>query len=224
MQTIAETISRVRGALKAVKEDAFLTDREIYSVVLKYAKTLVRRQDNEGKIMNFQSLFEVIPCVELVEVDKIEACCGGIKTKCTIRRTADKIPAPLEGSVGPLFRSVASIDSSQEIYNTQPSIYVAMTNSTNFKYNKNYYYWYLDGHLYFPNIEWDAVRVDAIWDDDITYLKCGTKAENCLPRQEQNTHVPDYLFSEIEQHVMRDFAFRLQVPTDNQDDNKNPLR
>ena len=31
MTTIGETISRVRNTLKAVKEDAFLTDRIIYS-------------------------------------------------------------------------------------------------------------------------------------------------------------------------------------------------
>jgi len=224
MQKIAETISRVRNVLKAVKEDAFLTDRTIYSVVLKYAKLYVRRQDNEGKIMQFQSLFEAIPCIELTETDKIEACCGGIKSGCTIRKTIDKLPAPLEGAVGPLFRAITSIDGSEIVYNTHPSTYVAMSNSTNFKYNKNKYYWYLDGHLYFPNLDWDAVRADAIWDDDIQYLKCGTKSENCLPRQEQDTHVPDYLFAEIEQQVLREFAFMLQVPTDNQDDSKNPLR
>ena len=31
MTTIGEVISRVRNTLKAVKEDAFLTDRTIYS-------------------------------------------------------------------------------------------------------------------------------------------------------------------------------------------------
>ena len=224
MVKIEETISRVRNTLKAVKEDAFLTDRMIYSVILKYAKVFIRRQDNEAKIMRYQSLFEALPCVELTEVDKIEACCGGIKSKCTIRRTLNKIPTPLEGSVGPLFRAVSSIDSSVTMYNTHPSIYVAMTNTTNFKYNKNKYFWYLDGHLYFPNIEWDAVRIDAMWDDDVQYLKCGEKSENCLPRQQQSTHVPDYLFAEIEQMVLQEFTMMLQVPTDNQDDNKNPLR
>ena len=67
MVNIGETISRVRNLLKSVKEDAFLTDRMIYSVILKYAKLFVQRQDNDNKIMRYQTLFEVLPCVDLIE-------------------------------------------------------------------------------------------------------------------------------------------------------------
>ena len=55
MTTIQDTVSRIRNTVKGVKEDAFLTDRFLYSLVLKYAKLLIRRQDNENKIMRFQS-------------------------------------------------------------------------------------------------------------------------------------------------------------------------
>ena len=40
MTTIGETISRVRNTLKAVKEDAFLTDRIIYSSLFPKTKDL----------------------------------------------------------------------------------------------------------------------------------------------------------------------------------------
>ena len=63
MVTIAETVSRIRNILKGVKEDAFLTDRLIYRVILKYGKLYVQKQDNDNKIMRFQTLFEVLPCV-----------------------------------------------------------------------------------------------------------------------------------------------------------------
>jgi hypothetical protein len=96
--TISETVSRVRNLVKGVKEDAFLTDRLLYSLILKYAKLYIRRQDTENKIMRFQSLFEVLPCVDLVEVDKIEACCADIKTNCKIMRTKEKLPTLLEGT------------------------------------------------------------------------------------------------------------------------------
>jgi hypothetical protein len=221
MVTIGDTISRVRNLLKSVKEDAFLTDRMIYSVILKYSKFYVRRQDNENKIMRFQSLFEVLPCVELIDVDKVDACCAGIKSKCIIKRTKDKLPIPYEGAYGPLFRDITSIDGSNILYKTYPGTYVAIANSTNFKYNKTLYYWYLDGYMYFPNIEWDAVRIEAIWDDDIHYFKCQDKEDQCQLRQEQDTHVPDYLFAEIEQMVLKEFAMMLQVPTENKDDSQN---
>lgn len=225
MVTIGDTVSRVRNLLKAVKEDAFVTDRQIYSIILKYAKYYVKKQDDQNRIMRYQTLFEVLPCVELIEIDKVEACCSGIRTNCTFRRTKEKLPVPTEGSYGPLFRDITSIDGSQMTYKTYPGTYLAMTNSTNFKYNKYYYYWYLDGHLYFPNIDWDAVRIEAIWDEDVQYLKCSDNPEDvCVPRQQQNTHVPDYLFAEIEQQVLKEFAMMLQVTSENKDDNQNPLR
>jgi len=224
MVTISDTISRVRNVLKAVKADAFLTDRMIYSVILKYGKLFVQRQDNQNKIMRFQTLFEVLPCVDLIEVDKVEACCSGIKSKCIIKRTKEKLPTPMEGAYGPLFRDITSIDGSFMMYKTYPGTYLAMTNSTNFKYNKTLYYWYMDGYLYFPNIEWDAIRVEAIWDDDIQYLKCGEEEDKCKIMQEMNTHIPDYLFAEIEQQVMKDFMIMLQIPADNSPDNQNAIR
>lgn len=224
MVSIADTVSRIRNLLKAVKEDAFLTDRMIYSVVLKYGKLYVQKQDNENRIMRFQTLFEVLPCVELIEVDKVEACCSGIKSKCIIKRTKEKLPTPMEGAYGPLFRDITSIDGSFMTYKTYPGTYLALANSTNYKYNKTLYYWYMDGHLYFPNLMWDAVRIEAIWDDDIQYLKCNEPQEQCQIMQELPTHIPDYLFAEIEQQVLKEFSIMLQVVQEAKDDSQNIAR
>jgi hypothetical protein len=220
--TVGESISRVRNLVKGVKEDAFMTDRFLYSLIIKYAKLLIKRQDNENKIMRFQSLFETVPCIELIEVDKVEACCGGIKTNCTIRRTKDKIPDVLEGSYGPLIRSITSLDRSIELYRTYPSIYTNIANSTNAKFNKQKYYWYLDGHLYFPNIEWDGVLVEGLWSESVDYLKCD--GDPCAPRQDHPVHVPEYLFAEIEQLVMKDLGMFIQMPNETLDDKQSPLR
>lgn len=220
--TIGESVSRVRNLIKGVREDAFITDRFLYSVILKYAKLLIRRQDNESKIMRIWSLFEVLPCVDLIEVDKVEACCSGIKSNCKIMRTKDKLPILLEGSYGPLFRSIASIDRSIELFITYPSVYVSMTNSTNFKYNKNKYCWFIGGHLYFPNIDWDAVLVEGLWDESIAMYTCD--GDVCLPRQDEQTHIPEYLFAEIEQMVLKDLGMLIQMPPDIQDDKQSLLR
>jgi hypothetical protein len=220
--TISESVSRVRNSLKAVKEDAFLTDRFIYSIILKYAKLFIKRQDNENKIMKFQSLFEPLPCVELIEVDKIEAGCSGIKSGTKIMRTKDKLPTLLEGAYGPLFRTISSMDGSQEVIRTYPSTYVDMTNSTNFKYNKSKYYWYLDGYLYFPNITWEAVRVEGLFEDSTAAFK--PDGDVCKLRQDDPTHFPEFLFAEIEQMVLKEFTMMLQIPIDNGDDSQSLLR
>lgn len=222
MTTINESISRIKNTVKGVKEDAFLTDRFIYSLILKYAKVLIRRQDNENKIMRFHSLFLKVPCIDLIEVDKIEACCSGIKTGCTIMRTKDRLPKVLEGVFGPLFRSVTSIDGSVFVLKTYPTTFTSMTHLSSFKYNTNKYYWFIDDYLYLPNVSWDAISVEGLWEADVAYLQCDSK--ECTPRQEDSTHIPEYLFAEIESMVLKDLGFVLQVPQERGDDNQNQLR
>lgn len=222
--TIGETTSRVRNLLKAVKEDPFLTDRFLYSLILKYGKMLLRRQENEGKIMRNDALFKAIPCVDLIEVDKVEACCIGIRTGCTFRRTKEKLPDFLEGTYGPIIRSVTSIDQSQRLQMTSPSTYANLTNSTYFKYNKKKYYWYLDGYIYIPNVEWDGIRIEALFDEDVEALNCSIDPEDCIQQQERTISIPDYLFAEIEQMVLQELIPSVQLPSDGADDNQNILR
>jgi hypothetical protein len=223
MTTIGETISRVRNTIKGVREDAFITDRYIYSLVLKYAKLYIQRQDSANKILKFQNLFETIPCMELIEVDKIEACCAGIKSKCTIMRTKEKLPAVLQGPYGPLFRTVSSIDGSTLAYETTPIVYTVMTGNSTFKYNKNAYYWYLDGYMYLPNVMWEAVRIEGLWSDSVNYLKCDPELQ-CALRQDDNTHVPEYLFAEIEKQVLSDIMMLAQFPQEAAENGQNVLR
>lgn len=222
--TIGEATSRIRNVLKAVKEDPFLTDRFLYSLLMKYGKLLIRRQQNEGKIYGHSGLFKVIPCVELIEVDKIEACCIGIRTGCTFRRTKDKLPTFLEGNYGPIIRSVTTLDQSIGLTETYPSVYANMSKSTYFKYNKSKYYWYLDGHIYIPDVEWEGIRIEAMFEESIEHLICSSDSKECVKEQDREFDIPDYLFAEIEQMVLKELMPSVQLPSDGADDAQNILR
>ena len=223
MTTINDAVSRVRNVLKGVKEDVFMTDRFIYSIILKYAKMLIRRQDNEMKIFRVQSLFKNLPCVELIEVDKVDACCEGIKSGCTIMRTKDPLPEILDGAYGPIIRTVSSIDGSNLVYHTYPSAYVRLTHSSGYKYNKNKYYWYLNGYLYLPNVNWEAVSVTALFEENISIYSC-VESEQCSLAQDRQMPVPEYLFAEIEQYAIKEILTAGQIPADTSDDSQNVLR
>ena len=224
MTTIGESISRVRNLFKAAKQDAYMTDRFIYSLIVKYAKLYIKRQDNLNIRLKFASLFRTLPCVELVETNKIEACCGSLPDSCKIMRTKEKIPLPFEGSYGPFIRTVASIDGSTEVYRTQPAAFVSMSKTTAFKYNKQKYYWYMNGYLYLPNVEWDAIMLEGIFQDDISIFTCSTE-EVCAIRQNEVLPIPDDLFAEIEKQVLQDLSIQVQVPVDtNISDKQNILR
>jgi hypothetical protein len=220
MTTIGDTISRVRNTLKAVKEDPFLTDRTIYYSLLKYAQALIKREDNQFKLMKISSIFSVLPYIEMIDVDKVDAGCIGVFSGCYFKRSKEKLPTILDGVFGPIFRTVSSIDGTIEMYRTDPGTWVSMTKTTTWKYNRSFYFWYLDGYLFAPNIDWDAIRVEAIFEGKLD--TCTT--EECGIKQDQQFALPDYLFSEAEQFVIKELTMSMQVPSDGADDSQNTLR
>lgn len=226
MITKGEAISRVRNTLKAVKEDPFLTDRTIYYSIIKYAKTLIKREDNMNRLMNISSLFDTLPFVELIDVDKVEAGCTGIYSGCYFKRTKDKLPEFMTGMFGPIIRTVSSIDGSEKLYRTEAGLYTSMTKTTNFKYNKNIYFWYLNGYIYVANVDWDAIKIEGIFEGDTSEYKCPDPDDKtqCKVQQDQALSIPEYLFSEVEQYVIKELTMTIQIPTNGPDDSQNVLR
>lgn len=220
MTTIGEAISRVRNTLKAVKEDPFLTDRTIYFSLMKYSQTLIKREDNQFRLMKMSQIFQVLPYVELIDVDKIEAGCVGVYSECYFKRSKEKLPSILNGMFGPIIRTTSSIDGSIEMFRTDPGTWISMTKTTTFKYNKRPYFWYLNGYIYCPNVDWDAIRIEAIFENNTQ--TCDT--DPCEIQQDQPLNIPEYLFSEVEQFVVKELTMSIQVPTDGADDSQNPLR
>jgi hypothetical protein len=220
MTTIGEAVSRVRNALKAVKEDPFLTDRTIYYALTKYGQTLLKREDNQFRLMKISSIFKLLPYVELIDVDKVEAGCLGVYSGCYFKRTKEKLPTIFDGAMGPIIRTVSSIDGSIEMFRTDPGTWVSITRSTTFKYNKRPYFWYLNGYLYVPNVDWDAIRVEAVFEGKVE----SCDSDPCLIRQNDPLPFPEYLFSEIEQFVIKELTMAIQIPTDGPDDSQNVLR
>lgn len=220
--TIGDVISRIRIQMKGVKQDAFITDRMIYTFVLKHAKWLMKREDSKNKLMAFASVMQTLDFVELIEIDKVEACCTGIKSDCKIKRTKEKLPVFMQGYFGPLIRAITSLDGSEIMQPTTPTNYTRFANGSTFKYNKTKYYWFLNDYLYFPNIEWDAIRVEGIFEDDISKWTC--EEDDCTYKQDQTFNVPDYLLGEIEAKVIQDLMGSYQVPVDGPNDKQNIAR
>jgi hypothetical protein len=181
----------------------------------------MKREDNQFRLMKISSIFQVLPYVELIDVDKVEAGCFGVYSGCYFKRSKEKLPTILNGAMGPIIRTVSSIDGSIEMFRTDPGTWVSMTKTTTFKYNTRKYFWYLNGYLYAPNIDWEAIKVEAVF-DGVTD-PCNDK-EQCEIAQDKQLNIPEYLFSEVEQFVIKELTMTMQVPSDGADDGQNTLR
>jgi hypothetical protein len=121
---------------------------------------------------------------------------------------------------GPIIRTVSSIDGGIEMFRTDPGTWVSITKSTTFKYNKRPYFWYLNGYIYVPNVDWDAIRIEAIFENDVPTCD----SDDCALIQDQQLNIPEYLFSEVEQFALKELTMIAQLPVDSTDDSQNILR
>jgi hypothetical protein len=62
-----------------------------------------------------------------------------------------------------------------------------------------------------------------MFEEDISEYTCD-ESQQCLTRQEETFSIPEYLFSEIEQFVVKELTISIQIPTNGSDDSQNVLR
>jgi len=217
--TIGGAISRIRNLIKAVKTDAFITDRFIYSLILKYSDMYIKQELDKGRSQMLNPLYKTLPCVDLIPVNKVEACCD--IEGCTITRTKDPLPKIMTNVTGLLIRSVTAIDGTTLVNRTEPSTYQQLIKTSGFKYNKDKYYWFINDHLYFPNLDWPQVKIDALFTGDIAKYQC---TDSCTLIQDAPSPTPDFLYALIEQGVLQDLGMSVQVPTDQASSDKQSMQ
>ena len=100
---------------------------------------------------------------------------------------------------------------------------MSITKSVNYKYNKKIYFWYLNGYIYVPNVQWDAMRLEAIIEGDTREFVCLNK-DSCMIKQDSQLPFPEYLFSEIEQFAIKELTTTMSIPPNGSDDSQNVLR
>lgn len=225
--TIGDLTSQVKNLLKANKQAAFLTDKEIYLLFKKHSAVIMKRLDEKGKLTKFSSVFETLDFVELVEVDKAEASeCGIVpQSYSTFRKTKLQMPMFTEGVYGPMVNSVTSVDGST-VYKMVRNIdiYNMAMKSSDSKYNKWKYCWFINDRLYFPNTNAPAVRIEGLFEDDISAFKCCYE-DRCKRRQDQSLNVPDYLLAEAIGNLLKEMGIQMQPGlSDNQNNNQSPLK
>lgn len=209
---IGQITSRIRGSINMVRQDSWLSDKQIYEVFLTYAQTRIRQLDEKGRLYAFSSIFETLDYVKLEECDWVEAGCTGIKSYRTFRRTCDSLPMFMEGKFGPMVRSITSLDGRTPFQLTSLDNYVLISKQASFKYNTTKYCWWLNDHLYFPDVPYPAIRIEGMFQEDISKFKC-CYDDQCKPRQEQSLNIPDYILSDIIKMTLAEFNGEMHTPS-----------
>jgi hypothetical protein len=201
--TNREAISRVKKILKEVNADSRFTNRLAYSMLKSAANFLVQKESDRLKLIKQTNLFTRLKCVDVIEAPAIDPCCG-IKSKCKVWRTKDKLPSTYSDLYGPIIKNVYTIDHGETLIYIQPSDFERIANNPWKKKNDNKYYFYSDGYLYFPNKAYKKVEIEAYFETNV--ISSCEEENKCVRLLDQTFIIPGYLESALFQMVEKEIV------------------
>jgi hypothetical protein len=224
VKTKGELISQVRNELRLVNADSRLSDRFLWSVIQKNTEWLIKRESKKLRVITQDNIFQTKKCVDVDYAPAIDDCCG-LRTKCKVFRTREKMPIMYEDDGGSIIKSVYTIDGSRDFTQITLNEYQRKLENPISKYDKSLYYFINSGYLYFPKSTIRKVHVKGYFIDEIANNcdTCPSDEDPCLAFPDTPMRVPKYLIAELMQNVLNEIAgLTLKLPADDQvDKNEN---
>jgi hypothetical protein len=207
MSTGKKLVSDVRSIHKLLSTDSLITDRVIYSVIRRNALLLVKRETNLRRLWATDTIFTVIPCLGMEEVP-VSECCGYVDP-CTVARSKYKLPGVAEGNYQYIIQGVYSINAlggrAKKLKEITINRYINLLKLPFTK--KEEYYWIQDGYIYVSNPMVRAIRLVALFEEEVPnelmYPDCecgGLKVEKdklCVNPLDKEFFLPGYLEKQV---------------------------
>lgn len=207
MSTLRKLVSDVRGMHKLISTDNLITDRIIASEIKNNGLLLIKRETNLRKLWATDTVFTTIPCLQMTEVP-ISECCD-FTDPCTVARTKMKLPRIAEGNYQYIIQGVYSINAlsgkGKKLKEITVNRYVNLIKLPIIKNEE--YYWITNGYLYVSNPLIKAIRMVALFEEDVPNdmmypedCDCGktvTDEDWCKNPLDKESFIPGYLEKQV---------------------------
>lgn len=160
MSTKREMISRLRNKLREVSADSLYFPKFLFSVLKEHATWIIRREWSSNRIFRNKALFQRIPCINTVEVSKIDPNClvGGKN----VYRTECQLPELWQSELGVIIKRVSSLDNHTEFKVLSWSEWENKSKSPYLKMTREKYCYEHDRYIYFPQDHPRKVSIEAL--------------------------------------------------------------
>lgn len=207
MATGRKLISDIRSQHKLLSTDSLITDRAILSEVRNNALLLIKRETNLRRLWATDTIFTTIGCLPMCEVS-IAECCNYID-ECTIARSKIKIPSLAEGNYQYVIQGVYTINAmsgnGKKLKEITVNRYINLLKLPIIK--KESYYWISNDYLYVTNPSIQAVRLVAMFEENVSNnvlysedCNCGNQVDNeeyCRNPLDNEFPLPGYLEKQV---------------------------
>lgn len=226
MSTNREAISRVRSTHRLLSGDASINDRSILAELKGNAITVIRQSTNKRNLWATDTIFTVVPCLEMIPVP-ITECCGFV-SDIMVARSKHKLPTISEGNYNYLIQGVFNTELTKEIKYMTPKRYI---NARKLKLpTKDIYYWIHDGYLYVSSEFIQEIKIVAYFESDLPTeiidrdCACNSpkRKEKCKNPLDETFKCPGFLETaviEMTSATLLNKYFR--IPKDHSSDNKD---
>ena len=167
MATLRQLVSSTRANHKLLSTDALLTDRSIAAEIKVNTFLLVKRETNLRRLWSTDSIFSTVPCLQMCNVP-ISSCCEYVEN-CEVARSKYKLPRIAEGIYQYIIQGVYSVNAmggrGKKLKEVTINRYINLLKLPFVK--KEEYFWIHDQYLYVSNPMIQAVRITAMFEEDI---------------------------------------------------------
>lgn len=197
MASSRDIVSRIRSNFKWISSDNWISDRAILAELRSTASLLIKRETNLRNLLQTDTIFTTVPCVEMIEVSLAECC--SYTSPCTIRRSKYKIPKIGEGIWGNLVQGVYSVDGKSTFLQSDPNRFANYLN-LGLK-QKRKFWWLQNNYLYISDSEIELVMIKAYFEEDINpeLFACSDDPEidECTNPLDTEFKCPTYLIENV---------------------------
>lgn len=210
MATLRQMVSDVRSVHKLLTTDNLITDRVVASEIKNNTFLLIKRETNLRKLWATDTVFQTLPCLEMIEVP-ISDCCEYVDP-CQVARSRYKLPRISEGNYQYLIQGVYSINAmggnGKRFKEITINRYLNLLKLPIIKAEQ--YYWIANGgYLYINNPNLQSVRISAFFEEDVPNkilypddCACGnipqvSNEDYCINPLDKEFGCPGYLITQV---------------------------
>jgi hypothetical protein len=141
-----EFTSIILTTLKSINKDSKIPRRLALAVGESKAKTYISQKLNDRSLYRETNIYKEIPCVEFIEIDKVDCPIISFRLCNTIYRSKNKIPELLWSKYGHTLKEVRTLDNGKTFLPTTNSQYKRDKNRS--QKSNNLYFFVEDQYVY----------------------------------------------------------------------------